>query len=382
MLIRMKRVVILGSTGSIGKSSLEVARNLHSVIRITGLAAYGNIDLLEKQAREFSPEIVAVFDAAKAKELQTRLPHITVLAGMEGMKAVASYDNSDLVISAISGTSGLEPTAAALEAGKNVGLANKETLVSGGEWIVRLAKEKGSVILPIDSEHSAILQCLQGEEKSSVSRLIVTASGGPFHQFSNEQLQSITVEQALKHPTWLMGPKITIDSSTLMNKGLEVIEAHWLFDIPIEKIDVVIHPQSILHSMVEFKDGSMKAQMSVPSMTIPIQYAITYPHRMAGLIPPFDFAKHSNLQFFAPDTQKFRCLALAYHAVKQGGSLPCYMNAANEVLGKRFLEKEISWRQIGEKLENLMESHPVFPISTLQDILEIDAIARQEAAEY
>ena len=377
----MKKIAILGSTGSIGTSTLEIARHLKETVQVVAIAARENIELLEQQAKEFHPECIAVFNPDKAQELQQRLPHHTILAGMEGLKAVATLPEADMVISAIAGTLGLEPTIAAILAKKDVGLANKEVLVSGGAFVMQCVKEQGVQLLPIDSEHSAIFQCLQGENPSAVRRVILTSSGGPFRSLSSEQLENVTVEQALRHPTWKMGPKVTIDSSTLMNKGLEVIEAYWLFNLTVDQIDVVIHPQSIIHSLVEFCDYSMLAQMGVPSMKIPIQYAITYPDRLPGVLEPFDFTKHAKLEFFQPDLDRFQCLALAYEAIRQGGSLPCYMNAANEVLVERFLSGEITWKEIGKQLAYLMERHRIQPIDGLETILAIDAQARQEAAE-
>lgn len=377
----MKKIALLGSTGSIGRNALNVARHLKSHFRVVALAARENIDLLEKQVREFQPLIIAVFQLEKARELQKRLPDQVILSGMEGLRAVAACQEAEMVISAIAGTLGLQPTVEAILAGKDVGLANKEALVSGGALIMRLVKEKKVQLLPIDSEHSAIFQCLNGEKRLAVNRVILTSSGGPFRSWSQEQLEHVTVEQALNHPTWKMGPKVTIDSSTLMNKGLEVIEAHWLFNMDVDKIDVIIHPQSIIHSLVEFNDFSMLAQMGVPNMSVPIQYAMTYPDRYPGLLEPFDFIKHSKLEFFKPDLAKFRCLALAYEAIRRGGSLPCYMNAANEGLVERFLKREISWNDIGAQLERLMNQHQVQPVDTLEDVLAIDAQAREEAAK-
>lgn len=378
----MKKIAILGSTGSIGESSLTVVRHLKERFKITALAAKSSIDILEKQAREFHPELIAVFEEKAAIELQRRLPHIPILSGMDGLKAVASHSNTNFVISAMTGTAGLIPTIAAIEAGKDVGLANKEALVSGGALIMSLVKKHGIKLIPIDSEHSAIFQCLNGEPRSSVHRLILTSSGGPFRAFSKEQLASVTLGQALNHPTWSMGAKVTIDSSTLMNKGLEVIEAHWLFDMPLEKISVVIHPQSIIHSMVEFEDNAIMAQMGEPKMIVPIQYAMTYPERLPGLLQPFDFIKNGTLQFFIPDTDKFRCLRLAFDAANIGGTLPGYMNAANEVLVNRFLDKRICWNDISTKLEDLMSRHQSTAISSVDDILHADHQARQDAAEY
>lgn len=376
----MKRIAILGSTGSIGCNALKIAKHLGpSEIKVVALAAKSNIDLLEEQAKEFFPDIIAVFDKDKALMLQKRLPKIRVVGGMEGLKAVASHVNADLVISAMVGTLALEPTVAAISAGKNIALANKEALISGGALIMALVREKGVTLIPVDSEHSAIFQCLNGENPKAIERLILTSSGGPFRTHSMEQLQQVTVESALNHPKWAMGPKITIDSSTMMNKGLEVIEAHWLFNVPVEKIDIIVHPQHLIHSMVEFVDRSIIAQMNVPDMVVPIQYAMTYPERKLGTIPKFDFIKHGTLDFFMPDMEKFRCLKLAYHAVKEGGSLPCYMNAANEVLVHRFLDRQISWIEIVSKLEHLMSKHKVAKVNSLDTVLAIDTQAREEA---
>lgn len=378
----MKKIAILGSTGSIGDSTLKVVRHLGPErFQVVALAAHSQIDLLEQQAREFQPELIAVYNRKRAQELQQRLPHIKVVGGEEGIDEVASHSSAQMVISAMSGTVGLKPTLAAIIAGKDVALANKESLVSAGSLVMELARQKNVRILPIDSEHSALFQCLNGEDKQKVRRLILTASGGPFRTMNMHELHQVTVDQALQHPTWRMGPKVTIDCSTLMNKGLEVIEAHWLFDIPIDKIEVVIHPQSLVHSFVEFVDSSLLAQVSVPSMTLPIQYAMTYPERLPGLLPPFDFLKNGHMQFFQPDKEKFRCLDLAFHAAREGGSLPCYMNAANEVLVNRFIGKAISWPEIGQKLESLMARHGVGPILHLEDVASVEAEARAQAEQ-
>ncbi|MBA3722567.1 MAG: 1-deoxy-D-xylulose-5-phosphate reductoisomerase [Parachlamydiaceae bacterium] len=377
----MKNIAILGSTGSIGRQALEVARNLGERVRIVAIAARENIDLLEEQAREFHPEIIGVYDTKKAIELQRRLPKCKIVGGMEGLLEVASYHSVNYVVSAMSGTVGLQPTLAAIEAGKNIGLANKEALISGGALVMKRVREKNIQLFPMDSEHSAIFQCLKNEPTKGVERIILTASGGPFRNYTDEQLDRITAEDALKHPTWRMGPKITIDCSTLMNKGLEVIEAFWLFNIPIDKIDVVVHPQSIIHSMVEFVDNSIIAQMGEPSMKTPIQYAITFPERCPGTLKKFDFLKNSVLQFLIPDKTRFRCLGLAYDAIKIGGSLPCYMNAANEILVQHFLKGQIGWKDIGYRLENLMSRHKVQEVDSIETILAVDALAREEASE-
>lgn len=376
----MRRIAILGSTGSIGRNALEIVAYHPEKFCVTALAAQGNIDLIEAQARKFQPKIVALFEEDKALELQKRLPGMRVVGGIDGLCEAAAYEESDLVISAIAGTQGLTPTVAAIKAKKNVALANKEVLVSGGEYVTKLAKELGVAIIPVDSEHSAIFQCLKDEPASNVRRMILTASGGPFRTYSEEALQNITVDQALAHPNWKMGPKVTIDCSTLMNKGLEVIEAHWLFQVPVEQIEVIIHPQSLIHCMVEYIDGSMLAQLNDPDMKIPIQYAMTYPERKQGLLAPFDFLKNQTLQFFLPDTNKFRCLQLAFDALASGKSMPCFMNAANEVLVNRFMSKQISWAEISTKLDSLMSKHVCTTLSNLDDILNMDKEARLQAA--
>lgn len=378
----MKRISVLGSTGSIGQNVLKVARHLSQDIQVAALAARENIDLLEAQAKEFNPDLIAVYHPDRACELQKRLPGKTVLAGMEGLLAAASCAGADMVISAIAGTLGLQPTIAAILAGKDIGLANKEALVSGGALIMKLVQENGVSLIPIDSEHSAIFQCLKEEKREAIRRLVLTSSGGPFRTWTEERLKTATVADALNHPTWKMGPKVTIDSSTLMNKGLEVIEAYWLFNVPLEKIEVVIHPQSIIHSLVEFNDYSILAQMGEPNMIVPIQYAMTYPVRHPGLLKPFDFVKNGKLEFAAPDLKAFRCLGLAFEALRKGGSMPCYMNAANEVLVERFLAGEIEWSEISLQLELLMDRHSVIPIDSLETILAIDAVAREEASSF
>lgn len=375
-----KSLSILGSTGSIGKNCLEVARHLgESKVKVAALAAKSNIDLLEQQAKAFHPSLVAVYDLEAARKLQQRLPGVKVLGGIEGIEACASYSEANFVVAAISGMIGLAPTIAALKAGKNVGFASKEVLVSSGELVMSLVREKGVEFIPIDSELTAIFQCLKGEPAKTVRRLLITASGGPFRNFSLEQTANVTVEQALNHPNYRMGPKVTIDSSTLMNKGLEMIEAHRLFQVPVEKIEIVVHPQQIVHGMVEFEDNSILAHCGDPDMRTPIQYAVTYPERLPGSLAPFDFFKHSTWQFLPPDMDRFRCLKLAYEAVKRGESFPCYMNGANEVLVNRFLNREISWRQIGEFLQDLMGGHTPISPSSLEEVLEIDKLAREEA---
>lgn len=377
----VKSLAIIGSTGSIGLNTLKVAAHLEGQFQVVALAAHSNIAKILPQIDQFHPKIVALFDPAAAAELRKLRPGLEVLEGLEGICAVATHPDVELTVSAMTGTLGLLPTIRAIDAGKNVALANKEALVSGGSLVMELAKKRGVKILPIDSEHSALFQCLEGESKESVRRLILTSSGGPFRQFTQEQLQKVTLDDALRHPTWTMGPKVTIDSSTLMNKGLEVIEAHWLFNIPISQIEVIVHPQSVIHSLVEYIDGSMIAQMSEPTMIVPIQYALTYPERKKGLLPPFDFLKNPQLTFFTPDRKKFKCLRIAFDAIRDGGSYPCYMNAANEVLVQRFINREICWVEIGDLLEKLMNSHQSQKIEDVEQVLEIDALARRDASK-
>ena len=372
---------MLGSTGSIGKSTLQVVRHLSTDFAISALAAHSNIDLIEAQAKEFNPSLIAIYDETKALELKRRLPGFRIEAGMEGLIAASTLAEVDFTMLAMSGTAGLEPALAAIEAGKQIGLANKEILVAAGELVSRRAREKGVTLLPVDSEHSALFQCLRGEKRADVRRLILTASGGAFLNWSEEALKRVTLEEALAHPNWKMGPKVTIDSSTLMNKGLEMIEARWLFDIEPARIDVVVHPQSVIHSLVEYVDGSMLAQMCEPDMILPIQYALTYPERRPGLLAPFDFNRFSTLTFSPPDKKKFTCLQLAIDALTEGKSYPCFLNGANEVLVERFIRKEISWTDIGTKLEKLMSSHTPSNVLTLDSILSVDRHAREIAKQ-
>lgn len=376
-----KRISLLGSTGSIGKNALRIASSLKEKIEIVALAAKENIDLLESQALEHHPRLIAVFDLKAAATLQKRLPHIRVVGGMEGLCEVATYLEAETVVQAISGAQGLLPTASSIKARKIVALANKEVLVAAGAYIMPLVKSYGVTLIPIDSEHNAIFQCLHREDPLSVRRIILTSSGGPFREWEEERLKEITPTQALKHPNFMMGPKVTIDSSTLMNKGLEVIEAFWLFGVKIEQIEVLIHPQQKIHSMVEFIDGSIMAEMCEPDMVIPIQYAMTYPERCPGLLPPYDFVKNSHLDFYQPNTSKFRCLYLAYEALRVGGTMPCYMNAANEILVGRFLKEEIAWTHISEKLEKLMNRYESSKDISLESLLWVDKEARKEAEE-
>lgn len=376
-----KKIAVLGSTGSIGKSTLRVAKHLEEDLEVVALAAKSNIDLLEIQAKEFKPEILAVYEPKGASELQKRVPHIPVLSGVEGLKAIASLNGADFVMLAIMGSAGLLPAIEAIRAGKQVGLATKEVLICAGQLIQTLAKENGVTLIPVDSEHSALFQCLRGEKTQDVRRLILTASGGPFKNLSDDALSNVTLDQAMSHPNYRMGPKVTVDSSTLMNKGLEMIEARWLYDIDPQKVEAVIHPEQRIHSCVEYVDGSVMAQMSEPDMLLPIQYALTYPERKRGLLAPYDFMKNHTLTFFPPDKKKFLCLDLAEQAMIEGKSYPCFLNAANEILVERFLQKKISWKEIGTKLEKLISSHEPLNLLTLEAILEVDSLAREKARE-
>jgi 1-deoxy-D-xylulose-5-phosphate reductoisomerase len=380
----MKRLVILGSTGSIGTQALDVARRLPGRFQIVGLAANGNAELLAAQANEFQVPYVSIGNEARRTELQERLAALgwspNVLVGVEGMCSLASLPEADLIVVAVAGAIGIAPTHAALESGKDIGLASKEVLVAAGEPTMALAKARGATILPIDSEHSAIFQCLQGAPERSIERILLTASGGPFRTVPREALAHVTPEQALKHPIWSMGGLVTINSATLMNKALEVIEAKWLFDVPIENVEVVVHPQSIVHSMVRFTDGSTLAQLGLPDMRLPIQYALVYPERVDTGLPRMELSAYANLTFEAPDEAKFPALALARHAVRTGGTLPAVMNAANEAAVGLFLDHRIAYLEIMRRVERAMESH-TSALPTLPNILEADVWARRSVLE-
>lgn len=350
-----KNIAILGSTGSIGRNSLSVINNLSDRFNVTYLSTNTNIELLQNQITQFKPRGVVVLDETRAPALRLIVGNsVEILTGREGLLEIVRRDDVDVVVNSLVGFAGLKPTIEAIKHRKNIALANKETLVIAGQLVTSLAREYGVSLLPIDSEHSAILQCLAGEQWQRIAKIILTASGGPFLNMPKEEFASITVEKALNHPNWKMGNKITIDCATMMNKGLEVIEAHWLFDMPTEHIDVVIHPQSIIHSMVEFIDGSIKAQLGVPDMKIPIQYALTYPDRIQLNGSRVDFPKLHMLTFFTPDREKFRCLQLAYDAIALGGTAPAIMNAANEVAVQAFLERKISFQRIPELIEKAL----------------------------
>ncbi|MEX0736258.1 MAG: 1-deoxy-D-xylulose-5-phosphate reductoisomerase [Bacteroidota bacterium] len=373
----VQHIAILGATGSIGQSSLDVIKNFPDRFRVTYLTANKNIDLLQRQINEFKPKGVVVGDERNASVIRKFVNgSVEVLSGEEGLEEIVTRDDVDTVISSLVGFAGLKPTISAIRHRKQVALANKETLVAAGELITGLVKEYGVRLIPIDSEHSAILQCLLGEDPLRIAKLILTASGGPFLHTPREAFSSITVEQALAHPNWNMGKKITVDSATLMNKGLEVIEAHWLFGLPANRIDVVIHPQSVIHSMVEFVDGSIKAQLGLPDMKIPIQYALTYPDRSPMNGARVSFPKLQSMTFFEPDKEKFPCLPLAYHALALGGTAPAALNAANETAVGAFLERKISFDRIPEMLEGALNHHRVRPSPEIQHIIEADEQAR------
>ncbi len=376
----VNNISILGSTGSIGTQALDVVRALgNENIKVHGITGNNNIDLLEKQALEFKPEIVAVMDENKAFELKKRLKseNIKVLGGMEGLIKTATMEQVETVLTGVVGNVGLEPTIEAIKAHKNIALANKETLVSAGDIVMNEAKKNNIKILPVDSEHSAIFQCIQGKQDNDIYKIILTASGGSFRGKKREELENVSVEDALKHPNWVMGRKITIDSATLMNKGLEVIEAVRLFDVSVDKIQVVIHPQSIVHSAVEFDDGSVIAQLGPADMRLPIQYALLYPKRVNLNFSRLDILKHNNLTFEEPDIETFKCLKLAFKAINIGGTMPAVLNGANEIAVERFLNKEISFLQIPELIEKAMNSHtPVYDYD-LKDVLLSDKWARE-----
>ncbi|HIS63673.1 MAG TPA: 1-deoxy-D-xylulose-5-phosphate reductoisomerase [Candidatus Scybalomonas excrementigallinarum] len=369
----MKKIAILGSTGSIGTQTLEVVR-ANGDLQVTALSAGSNISMLEEQIREFKPIYAVVYEEEKAKELKIKVADtdVKVLSGMEGLLTIASMKESDILVTAIVGMIGIRPTIAAIKAKKDIALANKETLVTAGHIIMKLAKEYGVNILPVDSEHSAIFQCLNGERHREIDKLLITASGGPFRGRTKEQLQNVTVADALKHPNWAMGRKITIDSSTLVNKGLEVMEAKWLFDVSFDKIEVVVQPQSVIHSMIQFVDGGIMAQLGTPDMRLPIQYALYYPERRPLDGERLDFAKLKNLTFEAPDVENFPALSMAYEAGRVGGSMPTVFNAANERAVAKFLDEKIAYLEIIEIIKECMEQHKVIGEPTVEEILETE----------
>ena len=372
----MKNIAILGSTGSIGTQTLDIVDGSDGELNVVALSAGRNIKLIEEQTRKYRPELICVHNEDDAAELAVRLKDIDVkiVHGMDGLIEVASYPKSDMLVTAIVGMVGLRPTIAAIKAKKTICLANKETLVTAGHIIMPLAKECGVDILPVDSEHSAVFQCLQGEQSKEVEKIILTASGGPFRGMSLDELKNVTLAQALKHPNWSMGKKITIDSATMVNKGLEVIEAKWLFGVESDRIEVVVHPQSIIHSMVEFKDGGIKAQLGTPDMRLPIQYAITYPNRLPiKNSKKLSFKECSRLDFEEPDMEVFTGLKLAYEAFRAGGSMPTVFNAANEKAVSLFLQDKIGFLDIPELIGACMQNHHVIADPTVEQILEAEA---------
>lgn len=379
----MKRIAILGSTGSIGTQTLEIVRENSQDLQVVGLAAGTNIDLLEQQIREFKPRLVSLQTSQACEELRNRIADldVKVVAGMEGLLEIARMKESDVLLTAIVGMIGIRPTIVAIEEKKDIALANKETLVTAGHIIMPLAEKMGVSILPVDSEHSAIFQAMQGENRDRVSKLLITASGGPFRGKTRKELEQIQVEDALKHPNWSMGSKITIDSSTLVNKGLEVMEARWLFDVQLEQIQVVVHPQSIIHSMVEYVDGGIMAQLGVPDMKLPIQYALFYPDRRPMKGKRVDFYELGNITFERPDMDTFTGLALAMQAAKTGGSLPTVFNAANEKAVNLFLNRKIRYLQIPEIIEMCMQEHKLIENPTVQEILQTEEETYEHIAQ-
>ncbi len=381
--MKRKRVIILGATGSIGESALKVARDIPERMEIVGLAANSNAQKLAEAANEMRPAAVCLVDQSKVDVLQRALDYKPRLfTGEAGLSQIASLADAEMVLVAIVGTGGLRPALAAIRAGKDLAVASKEILVMAGEIVMREARDKGVNVLPVDSEHNAIFQCLEGKKRSDIRRLLLTASGGPFRERPRKDFDSITPEEALKHPTWNMGPKITIDSATLFNKGLEMIEAHWLFGVEMGRVEVVIHPQSIVHSMVEFADGSTLAQLSYSNMCFPIQYAVTWPDRAPNTLPPLDFSKLPKLEFFTPRYDDFPALRLARHAGETGGTLPAVMNAANEVAVAAFLERRMRFPQIWQTVERVMERHRPIAQPDLHVILQADQWAREQALKH
>ena len=379
----MKTLSILGSTGSIGTQALKVVRGLneagHAPIRIAVLAAHHNVELLEQQVREFCPEAVAVYDTDAAHDLRTHLRDldVQVLEGMDGLCQAAAWDGVDITLNSVVGMVGLQPTLAAVKAKKTIALANKETLVAGGALVMEASRQNGVNILPVDSEHSAIFQCLQGNDRKELRRILLTASGGPFFGRTKDELSGVTPEQALAHPNWSMGAKVTIDSATMMNKGLEVMEASWLFDVPPEQIQVVVHRESIVHSMVEYADRSVIAQMGVPDMCLPIQYALTYPERLPSPVEELDLFSARSLHFYPPDLEAFPCLAIAIRALKRGGLAPAAVNGANEQAVGAFLQGKLKFMQIPELCAQAMERQPDRPADSVEAVLEADRAARE-----
>ncbi len=377
----MKPLSILGSTGSIGVSTLEIVAAYPDRFRVVAMSAGRNLELFAEQIRQFKPQIAAIAsqdDVPRLKGLCAGID-VAILGGVEGLIAAATANETEMVVAAIVGAAGLAPTAAAVRAGKDIALANKETLVTAGHLFMEMVAQYGVKLYPVDSEHSAVFQSIEGHRSEDIEKIILTASGGPFRNTPTEQLVNVTVKDALNHPNWSMGRKITIDSATMMNKGLEVIEARWLFDAPVEKIEVNIHPQSIIHSMVEYVDGCVIAQLGTPDMKAPIAYALSYPERIATGVKPLDLTSLSGLTFFKPDLEKFRCLALAYRAINEGESMPAVMNAANEIAVDAFLEGRIGFTQIADLIERTMDAHQAHDLKSIEEVLEADAWGRTTA---
>jgi len=374
----MKRISILGSTGSIGTNCLNVIESQQGEFQVNYLTNYKNIQLLFEQAEKFRPNAVAIFENDKVAEYLPRFKKIgvEVYTGFEGILEVSRKEDVDILVNALVGAVGLQPTLNAIRKNVRIALANKETLVIGGRFVMEKARQEGAEIIPIDSEHSALLQCIAGEDSEKIKCVYLTASGGPFREFSSDDFSNVTVEQALNHPNWDMGQKVTIDSATLMNKGLEVIEAHWLFNLKPAEIQVVIHPQSIIHSMVEFADGSIKAQLGVPDMRIPIQYALTYPKRLSADFPRLDFLTLKELTFEQPDFEKFRCLKLSYQALETGGAAPAVLNAANEVAVNLFLTRKIGFEEIPQIVEKALTNCKFNNCDKVEDLLQYDKVTR------
>lgn len=369
----MKKITILGSTGSIGTQTLTIVKEFPNLFEIQGLTCNKNIELLEKQIIEFKPKYVCVMDKEAAKVLKSKIsPDISVYTGLDGLINIATESKCDILLTAVVGSIGLLPTYEAIKKGIDIALANKETLVTAGKIIMAEAKKSGSKILPVDSEHSAIFQCLQGNERHTVEKIILTASGGSFLNTSIDALESVKPEDALKHPNWEMGKKITIDSATMMNKGLEVIEAKWLFDLKIDQIEVVIHPESIIHSMVQYQDRSVIAQLGLPDMKLPILYALNYPTRVKTEYEPLDLTKIGQLNFLKPDLEKFKALSLAYKSIEIGHTMPVVLNTANEIYVQKFLENKIGFLEISESVEREMKNHDIIKNPTIDDIIKIE----------
>ena len=379
--MKRKKIAILGSTGSIGVNVLDVVSRFPERFKIISLGANRNISLFERQIKTFKPKEVALYDGEMAEKLKKKIPNRKVFSGVEGLNRIAENPEVDLIISAIVGAVGLIPTYYGIKAGKDVALANKESMVIGGDLITKEAKKKRAKILPIDSEHSAIFQSIEGHRKEDIKRIILTASGGPFLNTPKRLIDNVTPEQALKHPNWKMGKKITIDCANMMNKGLEAIEAKWLFDIDMERIHILVHPESIIHSMVEYVDGSVVAQLGIPDMRIPISLALGYPERLPNALPSLNLVKQKKLTFFEPDLNKFPCIALAYEAGKRGGTMPAVLNASNEEAVKAYLNNKISFKEIPVVVKTAMKNHKNKEVNNLNDVLETDLWARRFTKE-